>query len=111
MTGTATALLLAIAGFGGLSLTMARHSRQAAFDGSIIARRVPMRPLSWLLIIASAIIDMAKGNWRFGLVEWIGLAGVAAAIVMLAHTYRPRLVFPLAGAAFVLSLLLMPFSS
>lgn len=86
--------------FGGMALTglsMDRHARQAAF--AIRARW--LRPAGWLLIALSLVATLGAPNWRFALVEWIGLLGAAAGLVVLTLHYRARTLpaFALIGSA------------
>ncbi|MBB6425052.1 DUF3325 family protein [Sphingopyxis sp. JAI128] len=69
-----------------LSLSMQRHAR----DAGVTADPRWARRIGWagvLLLLAAAL---AAPNWRFALVEWVGLAAVAAALIVLTLYGRPR---------------------
>jgi len=91
----AAALPLAFAGLALIGLSMDRHARQAAR----VARPARQRPAGWLLLILSLAASLAAPNWRFAIVEWIGLAAAAAGLVVLTLYGRPRALAPLALAA------------
>jgi len=94
------ALPLAFAGMGLIGLSMDRHARQAAF--ALQARW--LRPVGWLLLALSLAASLAGPNWRFAIVEWIGLLAAAAGLVVLTLYFRPRALAPLATGAAVLGL-------
>lgn len=76
--------------FGGLSLiglSMQRHARDAG-----LAKQRPrgLRLLGWAGVLLSLAAAVSGPDWRFALVEWIGLFGVAAALVVLALYRSPR---------------------
>ncbi len=98
MSALAT-LPLAFSGMALLSLSMDRHLRQVATQ-----RRMAWRPAGWALLAASLAIALLHGNWRFGLVEWIGVAGAAAALVVLTLAWRPAMLPAAAGIAAALGL-------
>jgi hypothetical protein len=91
------ALPLAFSGMALIGLSIDRHARQAAF--AIKARGT--RAAGWLLLILSLAAELVAPNWRFAIIEWIGLAGAAAGIVVLILYHRPRILVALAagGAA------------
>ena len=92
------ALPLALAGMALNALSMDRHARQAE-----LARKPRwLRAGGWALIALSLAGALLAPNWRFALVEWIGLVGAAAAGVVLLLHYRPRLLLPATAAAFAL---------
>lgn len=95
------ALPLAFGGLALIGLSMDRHARQAAFA---LPARWP-RPAGWLLVVFSLAASLAAPNWRFALVEWVGLIGAAAGLVVLVLHYRARALPPLALAATALGLL------
>lgn len=80
-------LLLTIAGLGCLGLSLHRHAGQAGIGKQMPAR---LRPAGWGLLVLSLAAAVTTGNWRIALVEWIGQAGLAAAVIVLLLIYRPR---------------------
>lgn len=88
------ALPLALAGMALNALSMDRHARQA----ELTVRPRWLRAGGWTLLILSLAGALLAPNWRFALVEWIGLIGAAAACVVLILHYRPRLLGPIAAA-------------
>lgn len=92
------ALPLALAGMALNALSMDRHARQAELP------RKPrwLRAGGWALLALSLAAALLAPNWRFALVEWIGLIGAAAAGVVLLLHYRPRLLVPAAITALAL---------
>lgn len=93
-------LAAAFAGFALIALSMERHARQA--DRPVRPERA--RPAGWALIALSFAIAIAAPNWRFGVVQWVGMLGAAAALVLLAFHWRPSWLYPLAIAALPLGL-------
>lgn len=92
------ALPLALAGMALNALSMDRHARQAE-----LARKPRwLRAGGWVLLALSLAVGLLAPNWRFAIVEWIGLIGAAAAGVVLILHYRPRLLVPAAAAMAVL---------
>lgn len=84
-----TAVVVLPLAFGGLSLislSMQRHARDVGLNGN------PrwLRGLGWIGVLLSLAASLAASNWRFALVEWIGLIAVAAALVVLILYGRPR---------------------
>lgn len=82
----AVALPLAFGGLSLLSLSMQRHARDA---GVAIDPRW-LRRLGWTAVLLSLAVAFAAPNWRFALVEWIGLLAAAGALVVLVLYGRPR---------------------
>ncbi|KTE05344.1 DUF3325 family protein, partial [Sphingopyxis sp. H115] len=76
----AVVLPLAFGGLSLLSLSMQRHAR----DAGVTVDPRWLRRLGWAGIMLSLAVAVAAPNWRFALVEWIGLIAVAAALVVLA---------------------------
>lgn len=98
MTALAT-LPLAFSGLALLSLSMDRHVRQAT-----ARQHQARRPGGWALLTLSLAAAVLSDNWRFGLVEWIGILAAAAALVVLMLTYRPRALSAAAAVGTVLGL-------
>jgi hypothetical protein len=89
-------LPLAFGGLGLIGLSMDRHARQAAFK--VKARW--LRPAGWALVALSLAAVALTPNWSIAIVEWVGLAAAAAALVVLTLYHRPRMLAPFAlGAA------------
>ena len=99
----ATMLALAFAGLALISLSMDRHARQTAMR----VRRW-MRPAGWLCLGLSLVLVAIAPNWRFALIEWIGLAALAGALVVAVLHVRATILAPLillAGSAALLLIL------
>ena len=107
---TIASLCLAFTGFCLLALAMPRHRDQMLGKG-VPGRRQPYaRPLGWLLLGLSLVTCAIDHGWSMGSVWWLGVVTAAAAPIVLALTYRPRMLMPLllcaplvAGAASLLS--------
>ncbi len=87
-------LVLCFSGFSALCLGLARHHEQ-------VFGRKPAQRTAWALrLLACAIIPavMALGM-SVGLACWAALLSLAAALLVLLLTYRPRLIVPLALGA------------
>lgn len=82
----AIVLPLAFGGLSLISLSMQRHARDA---GTAIDPRW-LRRLGWAGVLLSLAVSFAAPNWRFALVEWVGLLAAAAALVVLVLYARPR---------------------
>lgn len=79
-------LPLAFSGLALIGLSMDRHARQAG--RAIVDRR--LRVGGWVLLGLSLMAALASANWRFGLVEWVGVIAAGAGLVVLTLLYRPR---------------------
>lgn len=82
----ALVLPLAFGSLSLLSLSMQRHARDV---GVTIGPRW-LRRLGWAGVFLSLAAALVAPNWRFALVEWIGLLALAAALVVLTLYGRPR---------------------
>lgn len=96
----AAVFLLAFAGLICVSLSMRRHAGQACLIATLIAQSRLLRLAGWFLVMMSLALRMLRPDWRIGIVEWIGLAGLAAGVIVTLLIYRPRF---LPGAAFAAS--------
>lgn len=97
-------LAFAVAGLAGLALSLHRHARQAALAPRLAAHPALLRGAGALLLLASLLARTHGADWRIGLVEWIGQAGLCAAAVMLLLTYRPHWLAGVALTALVAAL-------
>jgi len=79
-------LPLAFSGLSLIGLSMQRHAR----DAGLAANPRWLRGLGWVGVLLTLTVALAAPNWRFALVEWIGLLAAAAALVVLALYRRPR---------------------
>lgn len=86
-------LPLAFGGLSLISLSMQRHAR----DVGLAKGPRWLRGLGWATVLLSLAVALVAPNWRFALVEWIGLFAVAAGLVVLALYSRPRLLPRLAA--------------
>ena len=81
----AAALLLAIAGFGALALSMQKH--RALFGASPSQWRVlALRSTGWLLLGTSFAVCILDSRWAIGPVLWLGLITVATLATALTLT-------------------------
>lgn len=88
MTALAS-LFLAMGGFAALALAMQRHARAAG-----VAANMRLRWAGATLLVVSLGLRLIEPGWRIGAVEWTGQAALAAACVVLALLYRPRVLPP-----------------
>ncbi|WP_157217815.1 DUF3325 domain-containing protein [Flavisphingomonas formosensis] len=84
-------LLFALAGLASLALAMPRHAAQAKLGALWVARAPWLRGCGWAALGFSLLVRLARPDWRTGLIEWIGEAGLAAAIVVVVLMRRPQL--------------------
>ncbi|MCK9504851.1 MAG: DUF3325 domain-containing protein [Porticoccaceae bacterium] len=105
---TLTQLMLALAGFACLALSMERHARQAGLRIKHQSRRSWLRMAGWSLLTITFMTATTNTGWGFGLVLVFGVLSVAALLVVGLLTYRPALLIAtatgsgLAGAALLL---------
>ena len=84
------ALLLALAGFAALALSMHRHHRDLFGGPPSRWRVVALRSVGWALLGLSLAACSLESGWAVGPLLWIGLLTLAALVVVLTLTYRPR---------------------
>ncbi|MDO9368674.1 MAG: DUF3325 domain-containing protein [Sphingopyxis sp.] len=96
---TSVVLPLAFGGLSLISLSIQRHAR----DAGVPTDPRWLRRSGWAAMILSLAIALAAPNWRFALVEWIGLIGAAAALVVLTLYGRPRALPMLAAGSGLLA--------
>ena len=81
------ALVISIAGFAALALSMHKHHRDVFGTAPTRGRTLTLQGIGWLLLSASVSICIAHSGWSIGLVLWIGLLTFAALTVALLLTY------------------------
>ncbi|MCG8359151.1 MAG: DUF3325 domain-containing protein [Kiloniellales bacterium] len=88
----ATALLLAIAGFGALALGMRKHHRELFGAPPSQWRALALHSIGWVLLGLSFVACILDSRWSIGPVLWLGLLTVAALATALTLTYGPRFI-------------------
>lgn len=81
--------LLSLAGFFALCLAMDRHHLALFGAKPTPGRRWRLRGLGGLDLVASAAAAIRGWGLTNGIVGWLGLLTLGAAIVLLTLTYRP----------------------
>lgn len=82
------ALVLAVAGFGSLALSMHKHHRDLFGAPPSRARAVAFRAIGWPLLAGSIAPCVAISGLSVGIVLWFGLLTIAALVVALLLTYQ-----------------------
>ncbi|MFT3690962.1 DUF3325 domain-containing protein [Paenirhodobacter sp.] len=83
-------LLLALAGFAGLALSMERHQRDQFGHLLMPGRTRALRWLGWGLIGLALPVAVGGLGTGFGLVAWTGHISLAAALVFAGLLLRLR---------------------
>lgn len=105
---TLTQLMLALAGFACLALSMERHARQAGLRINHKGHLSWFGISGWALLAITFLMAITDAGWGFGLVLVFGVLSLAALLVVGLLTYRPALLIAiatgsgLAGAALLL---------
>lgn len=86
----AAALLLAIAGYGGLASAMRKHHRELFGAPPSPWRALALHFAGWLLLGLSFTACIWGSGWAVGPVLWLGLATIAALATALTLTYGLR---------------------
>ena len=94
--------LIGYAAFASLGLAMKKHGSSLAWSG-LPSRRV-LRVLGWTLLAFSAVVAVAQLGPALGVTAWIGQMCVAAPLLVLLLSWRPRLATSLAGASVICAL-------
>jgi len=91
--------LLGYAAFASLALAMKKHADSLAWNA------LPPRPvlsvLGWALLALSATVAVVRLGPSLGITTWIGQICLAAPLLVLLLSWRPRLAAILAAAALV----------
>jgi hypothetical protein len=88
----AAALVLAVAAFGSLALSMHKHHCNLFGAPPSHARAVAFRAIGWTLLAGSITPCVAASGWSVGTVLWFGLLTIAALVVALLLAYQRRLI-------------------
>lgn len=83
-------LLLALAGFAALSLSMQKHHRDLLGGAPLRARALALKCAGWLLLAASLWTALSGEGVFVGIVLWLGIATIAALTVAMLLTYGAR---------------------
>ncbi|MEE4450561.1 DUF3325 domain-containing protein [Novosphingobium resinovorum] len=84
--------LASLAGFAGLLLASPRH-QQEWLRSKLAPRACTSLRLSGFLLLTSAFVVAGRSlGWGYGAVVWLGWLTIAAALVVIAHTNRERIV-------------------
>ncbi len=97
------ALLMCYAGFTALCLSTDRHHGELLHSKPSPRRRLGLRAVGWLLLIASIWPAVTVAGWSHGLVEWCAVLMLSALLLVLLLPYRPRLALILAGVGLLAS--------
>ena len=89
------------AGFAALALTMSRYRQQVWVRSPSKRTRAVLRALGGLGLLLALWACVANFEWALGLVWWTAMVMAASLLLALAITYRPRLVVPSAGLAWL----------
>lgn len=100
--------LISYAAFASLALAMEKHAGGLAW--SALPSQHVLRGLGWTLLALSAMAAMTRLGAALGLTTWIGQMCVAAPLLVLLLSWRPRLAVILAGVALVGALPLVAFT-
>lgn len=96
---TMSGCLWACAGFATLSLAMPRHLRDVTGTAQVsVACRVSLRGLGSSALGLSGLACILARNAPIGVVQWCGVLSLAAVLVVLLLSYRPRWVAFIAPA-------------
>lgn len=106
---TIVSLLLAIAGFTALAISMPRHTAAIRPGAGKAPAWLGCAGFGLLALSAAARIAPAVA-WRFALVEWIGTLTLAAAVTSLLLLLMPRAVLRM-GASMVIGALIIALLS
>lgn len=100
--------LISYAAFASLALATKKHGASLAWSAPP-SRRL-LKGLGWTLLALSAMAAVTRLGAALGLTAWIGQMCVAAPLLVLLLSWRPRLAVILAGVALIGALLLVAFS-
>lgn len=92
-------LVLCFSGFSALCLGLARHHEQVFGRKPAQCTAWALRLLGWLLLACAIVPAVMALGMSVGLACWAALLSLAAALLVLLLTYRPRLIVPLALGA------------
>lgn len=96
---TLLALALAHGGFALLAFSMDRHHRQLVGRPADALRRRWLPVAGTIALTLSFAACIGATDWDSGSTLWVGLIALAAGIVLLQLTYRPRSLMPAAAVA------------
>lgn len=91
--------LISYAAFASLALAMKKHGSSLGWS-ALPPQRV-LRVLGWALLALSAMAAVARMGLALGVTAWIAQMCVAAALLVLMLSWRPRLSAILAGVGLV----------
>ena len=98
--------LISYAALASLALAVKKHGSSLGWS-SLPAPRV-LRVLGWTLLVLSAAVAMVRLGPPLGVTSWIGQMCVAAPLLVLLLSWRPRLAATLAGVSLVCALFVAP---
>ncbi|GHU09721.1 hypothetical protein AGMMS50225_11280 [Betaproteobacteria bacterium] len=87
--------ILSTLGFGLLSVSMERHARQVFGAPSGKRSRLVCTLCGWAALGLALLPALDAYGISIGLAVWVGFLAVAATLVALTLTYRPRVLRPL----------------
>lgn len=97
--------LISYAAFASLALATRKHGHSLGWS-ALPPQRV-LRILGWALLALSAMTAVARLGPALGVTAWIGQMCVAAPLLVLILSWRPRLSAILAGVSLVCALFIV----
>lgn len=94
--------LISYAAFTSLALAMKKH--RPGLEPLPLPSRRALRVLGWALLAISAVVAVAQLDPALGVTAWIGQMCIAAPLLVLLLSWRPRLATILAGASLICAL-------
>lgn len=80
----------ALIGFATLASAMPRHHKQVWRREGSRRRKWLLGVVGWISLLVSLLLCLAQMGWGSGLVWWTGLLTLAALLVTLILSFRPR---------------------
>ena len=111
LLATLAQLTLGIAAFICLALAMEKYARHTSLRRHRHRQRhrIWFRWAGWSLLIFNLLIAVNTSGWGIGLVSLFGVLSVAALIVVMLITYRPRLLVATAAGSAATAVVLLGF--
>lgn len=97
--------LIGYAAFASLALAMKKHGDSLAW--SFLPSQRVLQVLGWALLALSATVAVVRLGAPLGVTTWIGQMGVAAPLLALLLSWRPKLSAILAGVGLVCALFIV----
>ena len=91
--------LISFAAFACLAMAMKKH--RSGLEPLVLPSEGVLRVLGWVLLALSAAVALARLGWALGVVTWVGQMCVAAPLLVLLLSWRPKAATALAGAGLI----------